>query len=121
MSCQPRTGGKVTRGSGAVLALWLAGCGTFLPGLSTDAEQAALLTERIGPAYGPESHRVTVEDGRAYVETDFTARHMVLAETMCQDIAKSTFDKDGQPIGVSDVLIRGAGDADLVGCDVPPR
>lgn len=122
----------------AVIALALAGCSapaateqapedTPTPGRYTDAEQADILAESIEIVHGTDPQPawygsfidLTVEDRWAYVSTSLTEADADLADSMCRDIAAITYDDNAEPIGVTDVLIYGAGNVDLVDCDVP--
>lgn len=98
-----------------------------VPAGYTDAEQTAILAESIELVYGsdpqpewyPAFIELVVEDRWAYVATTLTDADAALVETMCRDIAAITFDDNAEPIGVTDVLIGGAGNVDLFDCDVP--
>lgn len=122
----------------ALIALLLVACSspavsrepdpTATPGKYTDAEQADILAESIElvhgtdpqPAWYPAFVSLTVEDRWASVTTTLTEADAELAEAMCRDIAMVTYDDESEPIGVTDVLIFGAGGNDLVDCDVVP-
>ena len=92
----------------------------------TDVEQTALLAESIDivycgseakPDWCPWFDRVAVDERWAEVHTDLSEAEMAVAESMCSDIASVTSDHDAEPIGVTHVLILGAGGAELTDCE----
>lgn len=111
-----------------VMVLFLAACAPTLPtaAAKSDTAMASELRSSIVTVYGDSQPSwyaylgappdVAVRDGVGIIATSLAAADEALAATICRAIAAVVFDANGDPIGVSDILVI-AGGQQLATCD----